>query len=489
MTKSCKFTRGLHEGISEAQWERGQRIAQRLPALRIVLLTLLTLLVTGAARGLPPAAPAARCHVRAADFEGWKAEDLFNDWIHVIIVPQLGGRVMQVQFGGHNYLFVNPRYKGKYIPPAEAAKTNRWINYGGDKLWPLPEGRGDAEHWPGPVSDVLDDGEYSFRIIADGPTCAVRLEGPADSATGLQFSREITIGGSSPAISFRAEMQNATNHPIRWSIQSVTQYDTADPQDATRYNHDFWAFAPTNPESAFVDGYYVRAGLADDPSFTVKDGLFTLRWLYLENEVWLDSDAGWIAIVDDASRFGMIEKFRYAKGDEYPGRASVIFYKNGAAIELDTSGMPQLRSSDPARAPYYMEAELNSPMIRLEPGASYGFDTRWYPVRTGKNFSAVSAVGVIEGPLKAVREAGGLRLSGRFGVFSPGKLVAHLFDARGAERDVALGAADPLQEVQLDRAIQAAPEVVRVTLHLNDELGLDLGLLGEVEVPSPGKNP
>jgi hypothetical protein len=185
----------------------------------------------------------------------------------------------------------------------------------------------------------------------------------------------------------------------------------------------------------------------------------------------------------------MIEKFRYSKDAEYPGRASVIFYKNGAAIELDTSGMPQLRSSDPQRAPYYMEAELNSPMIRLEPGASYRFDTRWYPVRVGKNFSAVSAVGVIESPLKAVREAGGLRLSGRFGVFSPGKLVAHLFDARGAERDVALGAADPLTGVQLDQAIPADSEVVRVTLRLNDEQGLNLGVLGEVEIPSSGKNP
>jgi len=65
----------------------------------------------------------------------------------------------------------------------------------------------------------------------------------------------------------------------------------------------------------------------------VTDGLFTLHWLYLENEVWLDSDAGWIAVVDDAAKYGMVERFQHVSGAEYPGKASVIFYKNGAALE------------------------------------------------------------------------------------------------------------------------------------------------------------
>ena len=457
--------------------------------LRITFLVVLMALGMKQAIGLPVGESAAGCHVRAATFEGWRAEELFNDWIRVIIVPQLGGRVMQVQFGGHDYLFVNPRYKGQYISPAEAAKMGRWINYGGDKLWPLPEGRGDAEHWPGPVSDALDDGEYSFRVVSEKPTCTVRLEGQADPATGLQFSREIAISGSSPEISFHAEMKNASDHPIRWSVQSVTQYNTADAQDETRYNHDFWAFAPTNPHSAFIDGYLVRAGLADDPSFSVKDGLLTLHWLYLENEVWLDSEAGWVAIVDDASQFGMIEKFRYAENAEYPGHASVIFYKNGAAIELDESGMPRLRSSDPLRAPYYMEAELNSPMIRLERGASYAFHSWWYPVRADKNLKSVSSVGVVENPLTAIAKTDGLRLSGKFGVFFPGRLSAHAVDARGAEQKLDLGPVDPRHLVQLDQTIRAAPDAVRVALHLTDAQGSDLGILGQVEVTPQKETP
>src|SRR6266705_3860828 len=53
-----------------------------------------------------------QCQLRPTNFEGWKAEELSNDWVRLAIVPQLGGRLMQVTFAGHSYLFVNPEYKG-----------------------------------------------------------------------------------------------------------------------------------------------------------------------------------------------------------------------------------------------------------------------------------------------------------------------------------------------------------------------------------------
>ena len=41
---------------------------------------------------------------------------------------------MQVAFGGHRYLFVNPKYKGMYFPPTKSGQKREWFNYGGDKL-------------------------------------------------------------------------------------------------------------------------------------------------------------------------------------------------------------------------------------------------------------------------------------------------------------------------------------------------------------------
>ena len=84
------------------------------------------------------------CTVHSSTFAGWNAIEISNDWIRLDIVPQLGGRLMQFTFDGHPYLFVNPKYRGRYFPPS-TAKNREWFNYGGDKLWPLPEGHGEGQ--------------------------------------------------------------------------------------------------------------------------------------------------------------------------------------------------------------------------------------------------------------------------------------------------------------------------------------------------------
>jgi hypothetical protein len=464
-------------------------VGSELPnfGLRIGIL----LAVAGFAASIPgwaSSVPHSPCRMQTTKFEGWQAEELSNDWVRLTLVPQLGGRLMQAEFGGHRYLFVNSKYKGKYFAPVDSTKKREWINYGGDKLWPLPEGHGEG-YWSGPVSDVLDDGEYKLSVVSQSNPCRLRLDGPADPATGLQYSREISIGNDSPQISFHAVMKNATEHEIRWSMQSVTQYDTADLRNSQDYNHDFWAFAPVNPQSAYADGYRVRNGLADDPSYAVHDGVFQLHWLYLENEVWLDSNAGWLAVVDDSTQYGMIERFRYFVDQEYPGKASVIFYKNGAALELDDNGAPVLRSNHPEDAPYYMEAEINSPMRSLPPGVSYALDTWWFPVRAGKELKTVTQGGIVERRLVASLKAEHLQLSGSFGVFFAGKLNAHIFDLHGVESNVVeLRTVDPLQPAELNQTITVSPEATRVAIHLNDEQGIDRGILDEAVITKLGKD-
>lgn len=76
--------------------------------------------------------PAAQpCTIHATTFDGWPAQEMENSWVQLIFVPELGGRLMQVTFDGHPYLFVNPQWEGKYIPPDQA--LGRWINYGETK--------------------------------------------------------------------------------------------------------------------------------------------------------------------------------------------------------------------------------------------------------------------------------------------------------------------------------------------------------------------
>ena len=136
--------------------------------------------------------------MQSLDYRGWHAQQMSNRWVQLIIVPQNGGRLMQVTFGGHSYLFVNPKFAGKYLPPS----SNEWFNYGGDKLWLLPEGNNDEHHWVG-NSDVLDDGPYTFRKLSEGKSCEIELTGPADPQTGIQFTRTIRLDADSPRIAMR----------------------------------------------------------------------------------------------------------------------------------------------------------------------------------------------------------------------------------------------------------------------------------------------
>src|SRR5580700_8184036 len=57
------------------------------------------------------------CRVEAVDYKGWHAQQISNRWVQLVVVPQNGGRLIQVSFAGHPYLFNNPKYLGKYLPP------------------------------------------------------------------------------------------------------------------------------------------------------------------------------------------------------------------------------------------------------------------------------------------------------------------------------------------------------------------------------------
>src|SRR5580693_1497135 len=373
------------------------------------------------------------CHVEATDYKGWHAQQISNRWVQLIVVPQNGGRLMQVTFGGHSYLFVNPKFAGKYLPPS----TSQWFNYGGDKLWLLPEGNDDEQHWQG-NSDLLDDGPFAFRKVSEGQACEIELTSPVDSPTGIQFIRTIRLDSDSPRITFHATMKNVTGHTLEWSMQSVSQYDTSNPSsqgqdEASRINHNFWTFTPANPSSSYLNRYHVRFGPAENPAVSVReDGLFALHYARLAAELWLDSTEGWLSVVDGDSRYAMVERFRYEKNETYPGKASVIFWMNGPETRLSSDGEPSLTSGGDG-VPYYLEAELNSPLVELQPGGTRDLDTEWFPTRAGGEFHGVADAGIVVRPLDATRLATGhIRLSGSFGVFFAGRLVAHLYDEHGA---------------------------------------------------------
>jgi hypothetical protein len=414
--------------------------------------------------------------VQETNYLGWKAEEMSNPWVKLEIVPQIGGRLIQVTFGGHDFLYINPLLQGQVIPLGSNGDGDR--NYGGDKIWPLPEGNRDEQHWSG--GGNLDGEPFTMQVLSSGPRCSVRLTGPVNPEIGQRYIRDISIGGDTPVISFHVGMQNMSGYPQTWSEQTITEYPTSHPAGSDKFNTKFWGITALNPASAYLNGYHVRTGPADNRAFSVSEGTLRVHWNDIMQEVWIDSQSGWLAAVDGSTGYTMVERHRVDPTAVYPGKATTIFYSSGESTPALAAG----QNTDPREGPF-VEAEMNSPMVELAPGESYAMDTQWYPTRMGEDFKTTTYSGVIGTPLTVTATSAGLSFSGSFGVFYAGDLVAHFY-GRGVGNTAKLMSVIPTEPVHLHTTVQAPPNTTRVSVHLVDSHGLDRGPLGEVFVqPSP----
>jgi hypothetical protein len=151
-------------------------------------------------------------------------------------------------------------------------------------------------------------------------------------------------------------------------------------------------------------------------------------------------------------------------------------------MRLGSDGTPSL-SADPDASPFYMEAELNSPMCKLRPGESCSFETEWFPTRAGDEFHGVTDAGTLIWPLKAVFDNGKVKLAGSFGVFFAGRVTARFYDEHGSFiGTVPVSDVDPKNLVLLETEVVPPEKAARVSLHLEDQAGVDRGSLGEVQI-------
>ena len=149
--------------------------------------------------------------------------------------------------------------------------------------------------------------------------------------------------------------------------------------------------------------------------------------------------------------------------------------------------MPYLTSTNLDRTPYYMEAEMNSPMAVLGPGETYAFDTNWFPSRLSGDFTTVTEAGLVGQTTGGAHCRHKIELSGSFGVsfLASSRLSSTTREARN--RSGTPDSGSPQEPVVLHQAIAAAKNIARVSIHLIDSNGADRGALGEVFVTINGE--
>lgn len=389
------------------------------------------------------------------DVLGWQGVELRNPWVTLWAVPDIGGRIMSLQLGDYEFVWTNQPLHGKLFTPEEHrgdGSIAAWINYGGDKTWPSPQGWDNDRQWPGPPDPVLDSGRYTLADLSDGEHgSTARMVSPPDPVTGLQITRQVTLDPHSARVTLDLTFTNTADRHTRWGIWDVFQHRAGKrlPGGVETHQEACAVTVPVNPDSRHPRGYNVMFADPDNPQWSVEDGLFVGRFRYRVGKVGLDSMAGWIAFSNSAEGAAFAAQFAPQPGVEYPD--------DGATVECWTEGrgqVPGLNLPPDGSGLYLMETEVLSPLYDFAPGQSHSLTIRWGVCRCPGLVRDVRQAGCASQPLHAERAGESVRLVGTFGVFDAGQLALHVLDAAGTVTDdVPLGQVDPLQAVAVDRVV------------------------------------
>ena len=422
-----------------------------------------------------------KVNLERVQYNGWTAFLMTNGIVTLIIAPDIGGRAIQLRLGDQDYFFVNKTLAGKVLSHSENDVNSGWANYGGDKVWPAPQGWMDDEHWPGPPYYELDGSKFQAEVLRDGGSeAAVRVTSPPDPGTGIQFVRTFHVFAGTTRVEIDQVMRNISHRRVRWGIWDNIQNDASDSANPTKPNPEIYMYVPINPKSRYPNGCYVLFGDVRHPSYQIVQGgqMLGIHYLYRVGKVAVDSSAGWYALVNGQKDLGLIETFRYSPTSDYPDGASVESWNNGPGV-ISLGPYDMTLPDDIRKTPYIMESEVLSPYATLDPGQEYSFPVYLLPTRISNPVQDVVQAGAVCQPLSAKVESRQVSLHGVYGVFQPGILEAVFYSASGEElTHVQLMLVDPRTVVKLDKSVVLPPQAFRVSLRVLDSNGENLGYLG-----------
>ena len=142
----------------------------------------------------------------------YKAVILENDYLYVMILPELGGRIQRALDKTNNYDFV---YYNRVIKPALVGLAGPWISGGIEFNWP-------QHHRPSTFMPV----DYTFTENPDGS--ATVTIGETDRINGTKGNASMTLYPDKAYIEIRGRLFNPTDYPqtfLWWANPAVSVND------------------------------------------------------------------------------------------------------------------------------------------------------------------------------------------------------------------------------------------------------------------------
>lgn len=293
---------------------------------------------------------------------------LDNGILRLGFVPAAGGRLLSVLLRGQETLWRDDDLLDDALHPrnghtlrAHSGDMSAWVNYGGDKTWPAPQGWSGPTEWAGPPDPVLDSGPYAWSTSrTDDGTVSLALHSALDPRTGLVIGREFSLKPGESAYDVTLTATNSSAAPVRWSLWNVTQRAADSPGAGG-------VWIATEPGSV-LDPVALAIGTAA-PQYSRSRGVIHLPHQDVVGKLGLPDAEGWLAHV--AGGTATTQSFTAVPGAEYPDGGSRVEVWMEHPIDAPLAHLGGLHPGH-----RIVEIEVLGPLVALDPDASTRLDFR-----------------------------------------------------------------------------------------------------------------
>lgn len=280
---------------------------------------------------------------------------LGNGLLRLGFVPGLGGRLLSVRLGDTELLWHNASLLDSALNPVgghvfrpNSGRMGDWVNYGGDKTWPAPQGWDRDGQWPGPPDPVLDSGPYTVDSLAAN---TVTLTSAADPRTGLRIARRCSLPPGRAGYRLRLTATNVSDRTVRWSLWNVTQFPGGG---------DVLVGLRAGRTPAVVE---LVAGTGNPRYEPIADGRVRVPNQDVVGKLGFPGATGWVAYA--AAGYTATLSFAVDETGEYPDLGSPLEVWLEHPLPAPLAALGGL--DPPARI---VECEVLGPLTELAPGAS-----------------------------------------------------------------------------------------------------------------------
>ncbi len=322
---------------------------------------------------------------------GWKALVIDNGYIQLVIMPEIGGRVLHYGFENDTYMAVNEsQIKNEYNPASNESGpwTSSW-GYGGYKVWPAPQS---IWNWPPPP--YLDWGNYQFSIehsSADSVIIYMKSAVESKKAPGLQQARRYKVYKNSTKVVVEQILTNVSSTTNEWAVWEVTQ--AIIDHDGTGDYENISTYFPSDEAS-------LKALMGNVPTTTqVEENVRKFNYNVNGEKMGTLLKEGWVCFVDEK------DEQTYAK----------VFNNDVTAQYSDQNSNFQLYVGGS-----YIEIEVLGPLTNIPVGDSVVYTEHWYASKIKGNIHTTNHAGAIRSRLSY--NSATSTASGEYGIFNSGKL-------------------------------------------------------------------